>query len=357
MTLAPRPIGNEWNPPAAAFGGPPPPPPASGVFVAVSATGVMGDGQEVMTSPDGVTWTLQHTIETYDGAYRDVCYAPELGLLCAVGLNNSVYNNQFGLAAQFITSSDDGVTWTKQMSVEGGNYWSCVEWSPDLGMFVALSPGINSGPDGGGFNLRVAWTSDGVIWSGMSPAERAQWRDICWSPELGIFCAVANSSGTSNQVMTAAEPAAWSFWPAAEPNAWFAVCWSAERGIFVAVAASGVNRVMTSPDGVNWTPRAAAAQSSWLDVCWCASLGLFVAVAADGAVQVMTSPDGINWTARNAASADVWSALAFNGETIVAVAQAGGSGNRVMTSTDGINWTSRASAADKGWVGVCWAGS
>lgn len=357
MTPAPRPIGNEWNPPAAVFGGPPTPPPAPpapDLFVAVSSTGVLGDGQHVMTSPAGDAWTLRDSIETYDGPYRDVCFAPALGLVCAVALGNDVYNSQPGLATQIMTSPD-GLTWTRRVAADGENYWSCVEWSPELELFCSLSPGINAGVDGGGTAIRIQSSADGVTWTGHEAPGLAQWRDLCWAAELGLFVAVASNS-TGNRVMTSPDGETWTMRVAAEANAWQAVCWSPELGLLVAVSPTGASRVMTSPDGITWTARSAAAANGWLDVIWCAELGLFVAVAVDGVDRVMTSPDGVNWTSRAAAAANAWSALAFDGTTIVAVAQSG-AGDRVMTSTDGINWTSRTSAADKGWVAVCWAGS
>jgi hypothetical protein len=61
------------------------------------------------------------------------------------------------------------------------------------------------------------------------------------------------------------------------------VCWSAELGLFAAVANTGTgNRVMTSPDGIVWTARSSAADNGWLSVCWSAELGLFAAVANTG---------------------------------------------------------------------------
>ncbi len=49
---------------------------------------------------------------------------------------------------------------------------------------------------------------------------------------------------------------------------WNSLCWSPELGLFVAVADGGGNRVMTSPDGITWTPRSAAAANAWNSVCW-----------------------------------------------------------------------------------------
>ena len=95
--------------------------------------------------------------------------------------------------------------------------------------------------------------------------------------------------------------ASWTERTHATANSWFGVCWSPELGLFCAVAGGTVGtRVMTSPDGINWTSRTeATGTKTWVSVCWSPALGLFCAVASNSATDsVMTSPDGINWTFR-----------------------------------------------------------
>ena len=84
----------------------------------------------------------------------------------------------------------------------------------------------------------------------------------------------------------------WTLRASAADNQWLSVCWSPELTLFVAVAQTGTgNRVMTSPDGVAWTSRTSAADNSWRAVCWAPELSLFVAVANSGTGnRVMTSP-------------------------------------------------------------------
>lgn len=324
-------------------------------FVALSSTGVLGDGQHVMRSDDGTTWEIENSITTYDGPYRDVVYSPSLNRVCAVALGNDLHMSTPGLSAQVITSDNYGVTWTKRIAADTTNYWSCVEWASGLNKFVALSPGINSGTDGGGTTTRIMTSPDGITWTGRTAPALAQWRDLAWADEIDLLVAVA-SDGSGNRVMFSSDAVSWEMWPASDnASAWQAITWSPEVSRFCAVASSGTNRVMTSNDGFTWGSRTPPITASWTDVCWCGgSLQIYVAVSAEG--DVMTSPDGINWDLRTAATANVWSAIAFDGTTITVVAQSG-TGNRVMTSTDGITWTSRTSAADKGWVAVCWAGS
>ena len=83
----------------------------------------------------------------------------------------------------------------------------------------------------------------------------------------------------------------WTIRVSAADNNWHSVCWSPELGLFAAVATSGVgNRVMTSPNGIDWTIRVSAADNNWYSVCWSPELGLFAAVAYSGVGnRVMTS--------------------------------------------------------------------
>jgi hypothetical protein len=196
-------------------------------------------------------------------------------------------------------------------------------------------------------------------WTTRTTPVNNEWRSVCWSPELGIFVAVAEIVGTGNRVMTSPDGITWTIRTSAADNDWRSVCWSPELGIFVAVGQTGAgNRVMTSPDGSVWTIRTSAADNNWRSVCWSPQLGLFVAVAATGTGnRVMTSPDGITWNTRTSTDNN-WSAVCWSPELgiFVAVAITGtGTGDRAMTSPDGITWTIRTTPADIQWVSVCWS--
>ena len=137
-------------------------------------------------------------------------------------------------------------------------------------------------------------------WLSSSSAADNQWRSVCWSPELGLFCAVADT-GTGNRVMTSPDGITWTTRTSAADNGWFSVCWSPELGLFCAVSLNGTgNRVMTSPDGITWTTRTSAADNQWLSVCWSPELGLFCAVANAGTGnRVMTSVSAYSFNYRS----------------------------------------------------------
>ena len=194
-------------------------------------------------------------------------------------------------------------------------------------------------------------------WIGVSGDTTSNWLHVCWSPELGIFVAVAYAG--TNRVMTSSNGITWTVrsLPATEAtNTMRAVCWSKELGMFVSVSQDGTNRVITSLDGITWIGRPVI-NNSWLFVCWSSELGIFVAVG-DGGTRVMTSSNGISWSSTNISGvpANSWWGVCWSKELRIFVAVANSGTNRVMTSPNGINWTSMPAAEDLNWRNICWSG-
>jgi hypothetical protein len=229
------------------------------------------------------------------------------------------------------------------------NNWRSVCWSPELRLFCAVADT--------GIGNRVMTSPDGIVWTARVSAADNEWVSVCWSPELRLFCAVA-VTGVGNRVMTSPDGIVWTARTSAADNAWFCVCWSSKLRLFCAVAASGTgNRVMTSPDGIVWTARTSAADNAWRSVTYAQGLGLFCAVSSSGTGnRVMTSPDGIVWTARTSAADNDWFFVSWAQDIgLFCVVALTGVGNRVMTSPDGIVWTARTSATNNDYLSVTWA--
>ena len=300
-------------------------------------------------------WTTQTAAGS--GGWRSVTWSPELGRFVAVGRQSSF---PFATIARIMTSTD-GKSWDLVGSPGVGSVpnlgvWNSVTWSPELGLFVAVACNvINTGVCGtGGDTLRVITSPDGYAWTARStPDTSSTWQSIIWSPELDLFVAVAD--GGSNSIMTSPDGITWTARTAPEDNTWKSVTWSADLSLFVAVAGSGTNRVMTSPDGINWTARTAAEANTWNSVTWSPELNKFVAVAQDGTNRVMTSGNGTVWTAHSAAAANAWASISWSPELgrFAAVANAGT--NRVMTSSDGETWTAQSASVDNAWNGITWS--
>jgi hypothetical protein len=217
-------------------------------------------------------------------------------------------------------TSPDGITWTARAAAEA-NQWRSVCWSPGLTLFCAVSDnGTN----------RVMTSPDGITWTARAAADAVYWRAVVWSPGLNLFCAVAQTGAAGTKwIMTSANGIDWTIRGAVQPANFLAVAWSPELSLFAAVSSS--NKVFTSPDGITWTERAPSENNLWYSIAWSPEMGLFVAVSLGGTNRVMTSPDGITWTARAAAEANEWLSIAWSPALNLFVAVAATGTNRVMT--------------------------
>lgn len=63
---------------------------------------------------------------------------------------------------------------------------------------------------------------DSQTWVARSASEVQQWYGVAWSPELSLFCAVAESGAN---VMTSPDGTTWTSITAAEANQWHRVAW------------------------------------------------------------------------------------------------------------------------------------
>lgn len=280
------------------------------------------------------SWLVQTAAKAQ--SWQSVCWSPELGLFCAVSSDGGS-----PLTTQVMTSKN-GVDWTLQNSTLN-SAWASVCWADTLGLFVAVDLGTP----------HSLHSADGVTWTPSNNTSTNTWTSVCWSHELGLLVAVAKDNGGASpgtRVMTSTNATVWTNRTPSAANAWQSVCWSPEKTLFVAVSSDGEDRVMTSPNGVDWTAQTAAvANQQWQTVCWSPELSLFLALSLDG--NAMTSPNGIDWT-QQTISGQQWRSVCWGGEVgyFVAVSQ-----NGFLTySKDGINWATTDVEANN-WGGICWA--
>jgi len=245
------------------------------------------------------------------------------------------------LPAQLAQAANVPLHWQAETVPGDMAGWRGLAWSPELGLFVAVADSTTQ---------KLMTSTDGVNWQRHTPPEDNDWRSITWSPELGLFVAV--SVDGTNQVMTSSDGFNWTPRTVPENNEWYDVTWSPELDLFVAVASNagpGTHFVMTSPDGFNWTPRSGPNGDGWVEITWSSELGLFVATGGSGTNRIMTSPNGINWTPRTTPNQG-WYGLTWSPELSLFVVVDGGNDNgpRILTSSDGITWTPRPTPIDGG---------
>ena len=202
------------------------------IFVSTALGGGDLTPYRVMTSPDGTNWTPRTT--SYIASFVDVCWSAELGIFVAIAFDSHAM------------TSPDGITWTRRLGTpDTNNVWNAICWSAELRIFVVV------GRNG---TYRVMTSPDGITWTKILGTPLLGWGSVCWSPQVGMFAALASIFGSS-----------------------------------------GTRRIMTSPDGINWTLRDAPVRD-WQNITWSPQLGLFVGHSYDQTV--MTSPNGITWTQR-----------------------------------------------------------
>jgi hypothetical protein len=169
----------------------------NGIFVAVASSGT----NQVMTSPDGETWTGKTAAST--NGWRALAYSRELNRFVAVAVT--------GTGDRVMTSDDNGETWTTRTSAADNN-WQAVAWGD--GKFVAVS---NDGTAN-----RVMTSPDGITWTSKDTTGKDNdWQKIDY--RNGRFVAVAKI-GTGNRVMTSDDAGeTWTLRASAADNDWFGV--------------------------------------------------------------------------------------------------------------------------------------
>lgn len=333
---------------------------ALGIFCAVASTGT----NRVMTSSDGINWNARAAAS--GTSWRSVAWSAELGLFVAVAATTG--------ATMYSTN---GITWTSGTGTSGTYQLFAVTWSSELGIFVATGPGV------------TATSSNGTSWTETAVASLTAVTNmgLCWSPDLGLFVAVTDSSGV---FATSTNGTTWTVRTSpASANQWVSVAWSAELGIFCASAITGTGtRLATSTDGITWTLRTNPVDNAWRSICWSAELGVFCAVSSSAAINngAMLSLDvGIyrerkvvpkyfyraaqsseasktlkTFTIRSspAMDANIWNAICRSPELGIFVAVGDGSsgGTFVATSSDGITWTTQTPSIVATIIqSVCWS--
>lgn len=262
-----------------------------GIFVAV------GSSSKVMTSPDGINWTLR--TPSISRSFAAVAWSEDLGLFAALPTS--------GGGASLMTSPD-GINWTTRTSSADLN-WSDIVWAPELGLFVAVQ---NSNTDD-------AMTSpDGINWTGRDLPEAAVWEGITWSPELGLLVAVGHS-GTGGHIATSVDGISWASRFSPGLAEWYAVAWVPELSIFVAGGepADDLDGAMFSADGLNWfltlVPYFGTDVVRITGLSWSPEFGLLAAVATGGGDgTVLTTDNGVDWTYSDISPGSTYRRLAWS---------------------------------------------
>ena len=288
---------------------------ANGQFIAVGQSSPTRLGAAlIMTSPDGLTWTINDIIaESISAQLLDVTYGD--GTWVAVG---------FG-GARALTSPD-GRTWT-QRTLPGFAVPAKIAYGN--GRFVA--PASNN----------TAFTStDGTTWTSVTVTSTTNTIVQGVAFGSGKFVLVGRDSNFNAAAFTSTDGTTWT------PSA--TIAGSGGGTGFLSVGAStagfvaaGGNLVYSSIDGVTWTARTSALPSAPRQL---GPITEGVSGATFSGTQffvlgnygsITTSLDGTAWARRSTGTVADLGGLIHDGTRWVAT----GSGGTVLTSTEGTAWT------------------
>ena len=205
-----------------------------GLFVAVQTTG------NPAYSSDGINWS-SGSVPVNGDDRQAVVYNPD----------NDQWVTVKSTGTNRVSLSSDGINWTDQATAGDAYAWYDVAWSPSLGLYCAVS--YFAGPSN-----RMMTSPDGVTWTLRAPAETAQFAGIDWSPELGMFVAAGN-----NVINTSTDGINWSSVTEPVPGGNFRdVLWVSEMGKFF-IANWLQDHVTYSSDGVNWSTTSLHTDHIW----------------------------------------------------------------------------------------------
>lgn len=280
-----------------------------GQFVAVGANGT------VITSPDGIRWTVETTDTNVP--LTAVTSSPAL-FVAAGGIDNK---------NAVILTSTDGHTWTNRYSAENT---SIVALANDGGRYVAVGWTIQQSGDLDGL---ILVSTDGEDWRRVKSPVQNRLVDILYAN--GLFLAT-----NGNRILASPDGENWSR-QLPEAQAVYQLLYTG-TGYFAVGEQTTTpgfpeRALYQSPDGETWTPvpvapseeirfsrRLANAPSGYL----------LLGETARGTGYIMSSPDGINWITRYDSHVPL-NGIACGSGRCVTVASFG----EIVTSSDGIAWT------------------
>lgn len=261
----------------------------------------------VMTSSNGVSWNTS-SCPTND--WRGVCWSASLGLFVSVA-NNTVNN---------VMTSPDGITWTSRTTPAIGSLIG-VCWSPQLNLFVATRTGSGTAPSS---NLKILTSPDGINWTSRATptTDTGGYIAVAWSPTLGMFAAVNSSSSTPARIMTSPNGITWTnrviatssptILPAASSSS---IVWSDALSRFIVVAPQVLPGDMTSAystDGVNWNMTATGELRLRMLV---ATSNEVISIGQPGTLateMIRITTNGITYTPGGTTPLVVWNATAYS---------------------------------------------
>ncbi len=273
---------------------------------------VVGDTGTMLSSRDGVTWTIRALPD--GGTANMACVIWTGSLWVAVG--NVV-------AGTSIFISENGITWTQSAMIAGTDL-RCLVWTGSIFVIAGIGGIVLTSPDA-------------VTWTAQTSGTTDRFFAAATSGTLIVL------TGLNGRIITSPDGVTWTSQTSGTANIIRGATWGASQ--FVVTGDLGL--ILTSPDGVTWTSRTSGIGSGLHAVAWWA--GLYMAVGPAGVI--LTSTDGITWAPQTSGVTEIFDALIYDTNNSLWVVT--GRNGSILTSPDGVTWTSQTSGvAVVGLTGV-----
>ena len=229
--------------------------------------------RNALTSPDGLTWTPLDMGNLSSNVFQTVEWSSELGYFVAMG----------NLATNSAAYSTDGFNWTFYSQ---SYKFNDMVWVSELGLFVAVDDFFLTSPDG------FTWTDYTIA------GNAGNWRNIVWIPETATLVA---TSWNNDAIAYSTDGVNWSY-AASAPSGFYpsGIAYSPTLGLYV--IGGYVNRFIVASDLTSgWTEVAGPEDSDfsftpWEAIIWVPGVNKFVTVADVSHAKGLTSSDGYNWS-------------------------------------------------------------
>lgn len=331
-----------------------------GYFVAVGGSGT------VVSSPDGIQWTLQNTGAGYPssegGDFTDVTFAE--GRFVIVGNQGAVLTAlptgggpPPALLGPVSGRAIVGQPFSLRLEVSGQPASFQTTDLPD-GFTLNSSTGVIEGtaPAPG----RYAWTLTATNDYGSTDSSfvldviaEPAWRSYNPAPLPGAIRGLAHNgqhflaAGDTGSIHASVDGVVWNTYPTGHQAHLNAIA----SGVGRSVAVGDGGAIATSTDSIHWQPVLTPSSQNLSGAAY--GNGVFVAVGGKGTI--LNSADGTNWSSTLAPTPNDFTAITFGEGLFVATTKIG-TGDHVFTSPDGIAWTRRRGEGFDDPSSVTWGG-
>lgn len=284
------------------------------------------------------------------GTWSCVCWSQELNIFVAVASSNTIQAN-----ISKIMYSSNGTQWISSNDILQTNGYNSVCWASELDMFIAVG------------NSLIVYSYDGINWMSSDLEYLINLQSVCWSPELNLFVAVGNSNNTG-RVLISNNGLNWNLSTSGVYlHNWSSICWANTLNLFVATAISGtenIYRIMVSNDGNNWeiVKHSLFTNTSINNIIWSEELNMLLATSSTTS-RIIYSYDGFIWNSCfsvevgsqrwsfNNISSIIWiKDLHIFVATLVDF-------NKIFISYDGIKWNELSFSFTHNFVALAWSPS